>query len=860
MTDWTAFTAIAKELTRHHSDAALKRCLQLLDSTVLDQLSTKDRLFMGLGFKEGSFLKLFRYVQKRDPELIPNAPYEAVQAYNSLVRTLFTPKVAATLVVQPRVQKMATPPKEPVAAAAPVHEEKPIAAALPPVEHKVDIEQVIREEKALSSKKSTPYFQKLFHPEFMVFPDLPVEANRILSQQFEGTDVDAVKPFYEGIAHQMQALAETAERRVKMFHEMGEYARIFSLRTLHAKHFKDLQDEYGALAQEIEGFAMTPKAFPKESFSQNQANLNAAYARFSTIKAHTAETLDHIIEEADLSEVRTEDDKSAIKRRLFEIFWNISPYNDLSENFVDTRHALSDQLKMASQRFYEGQIKEQELLEVCQEMPYEHDVVKLRNEISHRASRLKDLRDELIRLLRELLETRRLLEIAMLETREISGHIVAVVAILHDVENPFQAFAKAETKDDINYVFRTFWIRIEEVQPKIEETQKHSLELLQKSPYSIREAFLHALDSLEELMGINTQLVERIQRELKSEEALFELVISHMHGIEKSYGFTRPFSFFMLIPEHKMRRECLEEAMALDKKLQEVVHFAKAMQYVKTFEEERVDVILEAFEKQNLIVEASKKPADLKMAWNGYVERMKRAARLVEDEIFLDIGLLDRHALMDVDQQELNRTLRLAVDRAKGYIFEDLKSASDLPLCTLTKNWLQEDVKAWAQVPVDQTKSTDWLLEHLRRYCHYLFDAKIIMGTAHKMLLPTCLAFMNDLRSLARYVEEKLQEIRSKHRAEWGVEWIPEAYAIRALLECFEPEEETKESFLPLVKDIEAILAKIPEASTLHLADMQKELETHLEEIDQLAKDPKKEHPFIYIPGYLAFFDLRGER
>ena len=49
---------------------------------------------------------------------------------------------------------------------------------------------------------------------------------------------------------------------------------------------------------------------------------------------------------------------------------------------------------------------------------------------------------------------------------------------------------------------------------------------------------------------------------------------------------------------------------------------------------------------------------------------------------------------------------------------------------------------------------------------------------------------------------------------------------------------------------------QIPEHSKLQLADFQKELDQHLVEIELLAKDPKKEHPFIYIPGYLAFFDV----
>lgn len=752
-----------------------------------------------------------------------------------------------------------------------------------------EIENFIKQESENFKTKSAKYLQELFSPSLVSFTDLPQEANRILSEQFESTlqykgeltnelvteYKNEASSFYEKLLLQMEHLIQAAKERSEKLEEMTQYSKVFFALTAPAKHFKDLGELYHSLEEKVRRLSVSRQDIAKASFSENEDKLKNYYEEFMQLKAAMPKAIDALISEAEDSEQRAEDDKSAIKRRLFEIFWNISPYLDLAENFVDMRKMLTEKLSLGVRKFYAGELSSSELLALCQEMPYEHDVVKIRNEITHRSSRLKDLRDELLRLYREVQETRRFLELANFETQKVYAEILAhqntIRAILYDVENPFKSFSKANTKDAINYVFRTFWMRVEDVQPQIEHALAESLGLLQKAQNIIKDAFLKALDTLEETIslkqGTRAQLVVRTNNQMTaaSSDQLYTLVVSQMHSIEKTYKFAQPFSFFMLISEHKVRLEMMQEAMALDHHIQEVVDFAKAMQYVKTFEEERLDIILEAFERQHLVKDDDKALPALKKAWAIYVERHQRAARLVEDEIFLDIGLLDRHALMDVDQNELNKTLQIAISRANNHIFEsrygllaNLHEQSQSALCKKVYEDLKESLIDWSKVSVDASRTTDWLLEHLRNYCHDLFDAKILLGSEAKMLLPRALAFMNELRCLVGYIETSLQQKRTLHRAQWGPEWISECHAIRALIECYEPQTESSSAFGPLLKNIQAIIAQIPENKELQLAAIQKELEDHLMEIDEIAKDPKKEYPFIYIPGYVAFFDVGG--
>lgn len=755
-----------------------------------------------------------------------------------------------------------------------------------------EVELVQKQEAENVKVQSSPYLQKLFSGDLLGFTDLPGEVSRILSQSFMPTAIDVpelteavvaqykdeAKTFYAGLLSQMAALVEVATARVQKLDEMSKYARIFFTLTAPAKHFKDLETDYQLLEKNLQSLAIPKQEFVKDAFELNEKNLQEHYNRYLELKANMPKVIDGLLHAAEESEQRSEDDKSAIKRRLFEIFWNISPYLDLMENFQDMRKQLTDQLQDSLRKFYSGELSSKELLSICQEMPYEHDVVKLRNEITHRSARLKDLRDEILRLLCEVQETRRYLEIASLTNikiyQEIQGCQAAILTLLADVENPFSAFAKAQTKDDINYVFRKFWMRIEEVQPQVERLLLDATGYLEKAAGSLKVAFIRAVDTLEEAVslqaGSRPQLVTKVEQELQhaAQNELYNLLVSQIHAVEKKYGFSKAFSFFMAVADHKTRLSMLQEASVLDVRIQETIDFAKAMQYVKTFEEERVDIILEAFERQHIVVDASNTQTDfqgaLRRSWDLYRERMHRASRLVEDEIFLDIGLLDRHALMDVDQNELAKTLVLAIQRANKHIFEpkygllaNLQTiVANEPLCQKTLNRCKKGLEDWAKVQVDQAKGIDWLLEHLRNYCHCLFDAKILLGSHAKMLLPKCLEFINELRAFISTLESSLQEIRSEHRAQWGHQWIVECHAMRCELECFEPKEETKQAFEPLTKKIQALIDQIPEHSKLQLADCQKELDQHLDEIELLAKDPKKEHPFIYIPGYLAFFDV----
>lgn len=743
-------------------------------------------------------------------------------------------------------------------------------------------------------KSSMPLLSQLFAQDLLAYKDLPKEAERLIGERFdlqgEASYIldDAelqrlrqlIQNFSRGQLEKIGHLVQLGKGRgtkleeIELFHK--DYLKVVS----RIKFFKDLQQEFAHL-EEVP--AISKQELARGSVQEVEELLQSRYDVQLKFRQKLRELNEELNQKAFSTEQRCQDAKLAIKRRLFEIFWNITPYRDLAESLRDQRQALSLKLSQFVEEFYQGKISSAEFFSSIEELAYEHDVVKLRNEVTHRSARLKDLRDEIVRMREVCAEYRRLLEITSNNMEAVYRSLYALQPVLSliakDVEDPFQAFAKAVSKDDINYVFRNFWIRIEEVQPKLNQAQEQAKVLLIRSVSSLKNRLLLALNTLEELINEKTgkrpQLVVQAERELANVtgEDLLNAILGQMHAAEKQYRFLQPFSFFMNIADLNERKSMLTEARECHLEVSECREFAKQMQYIKTFEEERVDIILEVFEKEHLIGDEDDTLSHKKEAWAKHIQFLRHAACSVREEVFLDIGLLDRHALMDIEPERLISILKLSLEEAKRYINNTTYSAflrvaklsappANYPLCQTLRAHLESDVREWEQITISKDAGIDVHLDHLRHFCHYLFQAKVRLASDQEMLLPKCINILHELASAIRLIDAWIVKKRSEKGFAFGKSWVHETFILRAELEAFEPQDEKASNFRVIEEKIFQGIEKLPEVHDLKgenglpLALMRQELEDHLKEIESLAAQPKNEHPFIYIPGYLAFYDL----
>lgn len=659
-------------------------------------------------------------------------------------------------------------------------------------------------------RRANPVLQKLFSSEYMIYRDLPKKVEQLLAVQ-ETSDEQL---------QQINALLEIAKRRNVKLQELEFFQKDFAKMLAPLDSFKDLQKEKGALESEASKARLTRQ----ELFSAHVDEIEKLFQERTKLQemllAKVAEIAERLNKECEQLQMRAEFVKKTIFLRLFEIFTGVCPYKDLTETLSLLKQTLTDELLQLVDRFYSGEITCQEFSSGCEQLAYDHDVVKLRNEISYRSSRLKDLREVVYELYQEAINLRRLSEVTPQEKRyrDLLFLCRAMKDTIRDIENPFVAFAKATNKDEINYVFRAFWMKIEEFEPQI-----HSLKEGVNQEV-LKHTFLLAVDDLEEVLkltlGTRPPLVVHFERNVPGmtiEECIKDL--------EARYPFIRPFPFFMQISQSSMRQKCLQEANKLHEHIEKARHFAKLMQYIKTFEEERVDVILEAFEKEFYLEDEGRDEA--LSVWEKYLASMQRAVDFVIEEVLLEIGLLDMQALGDVDKEKLTKILQLATNHAH-YVAKRLSL---------------------------KFKEPGGLLENLRLFCHDLFDMKVLLASQKNSFVAKTLHVLNQYKDLIAYVQHFLEQERVHKSGLWGIPWIEECHKLRHIWEGTRWDD-----LRPLHKKLFDEIVKIPEIAQaqakgqdpLELQKRKEQFEEELSTCDSLSKKP--ELPFIYLPGYIRFF------
>lgn len=751
-------------------------------------------------------------------------------------------------------------------------------------------------------KRMQGSLQKLFSQENIAYVDLSKQVESALNREFshllpEQTvlspqDTEAVlvamNTFFDGQAKEIEAVVEKTKQRNDVLREIDFFYKDFLKLLAPLAQFKDLRSLQQELIQQIEPVVLTrqmlirvaPEDIEKK-ISDHKELMQAMFEKMGAI------TLD-IKNRCFALERRCQDAKQTVKRRLFELFTTISPYQDLLPLFLEQREHLNKQLYVLVDQFYRGECLIDDFVVRCQDMAYEHDVMMIRNEIAHRSARLKDLRDTLYLLFRDLQSSRRGLELdATVISEKIYRDFVllsrSLREVISQVEDPFKAFENATNKDEINHVFRQMWMKTEELQPKVKAQVDAVKKRLILKSQMLSEAFFKTADTLEdvirELEGKRPIIVAQVQKDLATalkevsgtngQERLYAFIEGQIQVLESKYSFIKPFSFFMSVKESKLRRKLLLLAKNSEAKMESIHTFAKAMQYMKTFEEERVDTILEAFERAYMIEEEQCSDKALEEAYSHYLQRIERAFSLVLEEVLLDIGLLDIHALMDVDTERLKKILRFAVTKATRYVSEldhmaeELKQRnSQTELFKKSLTYICEHLASWAQKELKKDETVDVILEHLRLFCHELIHMKLLRARQSENIVASFFSIILQLEMLAKVVEQWLEETRGAKSKKWGVPWIAECHEIRREIARFELEKFQSKELKPLIDKVFSQIEQIVEVreclankeDPLHLQIIKQELTGELTRLDQLHEHKAAQFPFFYLPGDQRFF------
>lgn len=555
----------------------------------------------------------------------------------------------------------------------------------------------------------------------------PFSLGAILTQEIREKIEALFKEFYKKGTEELLRLVERSKEVKKKIVEINQF-RSQVPQMLDAFH-----DSYD-LKNEVDAYKKHFLTLFKDKITSSA--IDEAYASYLLQKKEVEDAVEMLSNRRKYLSKVQKNIIHTIKRRLLEIFSGVTPFPDLKEKIQALRTRLLSELKEQKTRFCKGGISLNEYRGHMLELAYDRDVLQVLGELAFRATRLRELRLENYRLLKDTLRIQRLLEsVGAIHTPSYSeiAHLSKELSKnVHHLEDPFQLFIKADPVEQVNVVFRKVWVELEGLQHKQQIATESASLVLRADAEKIKKEFLKVLDDLEEILkettGKRPNLVGFFGERLLEENGL-ELnarLQRQMEEVEKRYPFTQPLSFFMHVHDQRVRQQMLLEAKKLDAQVEEVILFAKTLQYVKVFDEERVDDILEVFEARYCI-ENQGAPVAL---WQAHKEYIEQVIPLVLEEILLDIGLLDMRALLDIDEKKLQKALYQAQDVAKRQIEPLTQELSQYPCKSersftfKVKEALIKELVIWFREKVDPEASSDMLLQKLLDFCHLLFGVR----------------------------------------------------------------------------------------------------------------------------------------
>lgn len=688
-------------------------------------------------------------------------------------------------------------------------------------------------------RKAIPLYEDLYHPDLSLFEDLPKTLNVLLAVDPDtlpeklGPEIpETLDRFFQQQYQKAEKIVQVGQERKKKLDEIVEFQKLYFNELQFCSLYADLQKRKEEIEKEIASLTLSKEIFQKQESSQIDSAIQKMYERYLNMKEKAKDVLLSLENEARNLEAAKILAVHTIKRRLFEIFTSITPYADLQTKIQKLRSVACKYMENLDDQFYSGKITISDYRQGCFELAYEHDIMQLRADLSFRATRLRELREESHRLLEKVQQDRRLLDLlSFSKDQDIYKELLLVqeelFRFLHFIENPFQIFSKSEEFESVNTIFRKLWIELESLQPKVQTVTSVIDLYLKESAPRIQREFVRFLDDVEEVLKVDNkrpQLVHAFDVRMKERASdPWRSLQEECVRVEKTYPFVQPFSFFISLPD-RSRRNLLAQSKKTYEDVQHALSFAKDLQYIKTFEEERVDDILEAFERVSFIEDTNQN--ELISAWNAYVQRMEKSCKLVEEEVLFDVGLLDMKALYDVEVRRLKKTLLLAIEKADSFLHSN------------------------AVQTVEQESAQ--LLQQLGSLCHLLFKQKIGREKNNPIALKAL--FINGSRNLLLQGEEYIQQERKKTNKFLANPWIEEFHSLRKEAEKLELYDDDLNGMLEIYTNICTQLDAIDELKRASFLDAhKKEL---LQLLDQIKTLPKEQYPLFSIPGYLDYFAI----
>ena len=452
----------------------------------------------------------------------------------------------------------------------------------------ISLNRELQEKYQDLQRRCIPFYEEVCRIDFIMFVDLPKELEEIVHEDPPNdvlipgplTDVKnevekKLQQFFERQFHRGKELIEKGRERKKLLDVVKTFQTHYEQSLVMCSLYPDMQKKRTEILKDIQQLTLDKNMFQKLSSTETDEYMKKYADQYQTMLKNSVKTIQEIQEECHKLEDAKIVATHTIKRRLFEIFSILTPYADL-QNRLEKMHAFAcNQIERFDDLFYKGKIALSDYRLGCFELAYDHDIMQLRSDLSFRATRLRELREETHRLLNTVLQMRRLFDIISFSKEDdIYKEILLVQDELFQylflLENPFQVFAKCVEFESVNTMFRKLWIELESLQPKVQTVAAVADLHFKKQTPVLQKKFMHLLDDLEEVLKVENkrpQLVNGFQVRMKDVQTEPWIALKNEFLlVEKTYPFVQPFSFFFAIEDANVRKKLLLQSKEIFEK------------------------------------------------------------------------------------------------------------------------------------------------------------------------------------------------------------------------------------------------------------------------------------------------------
>ena len=686
------------------------------------------------------------------------------------------------------------------------------------------LDREIKKKYADLQRKAVPYIAEFMTPNLRQYQDLYKEAVHLvestteipfqgilfLSENVQKQVLQRLDLFLTELEQKIENLVVLGHTRNKKIRELEQFQTEYGALLHGLTCYLDMQKQYADEMHALRALKINKEIFLKMKRADIDECVATRYSTYLRMKEESEQKIHRYKEMTQSLYQQCQDSTHTLKRRLPEIFAEESPYPDLLDSLARVHTTLKVNIQEKQKLFFNGKLTLDAFRVHLSNLAYDHDVRHLRNELESRTKRLRELRAASLLPIEPLQAAKRNFEIMQLTHKEPLYRKIVDTShdckkILEHLENRRELFKDSMTFESVSSTMKRLWLQVEERQQKAKEliAQCESIFTLHADPFQKR--LFQLLNDLEEItlekLGKRPNLYDFYEQKLKerSPKSHWEQLCLICDEIEQKFPYVKPISFFLLFTESSERKKCLQEACISLEHIQETVAFAKSMQYIKTFEEERVDDFLELFEHKQLLLENEYTPSECVASWKRYTAFMEKSCFQVQVEVFLDIGLLDQKALLDIEEDKLTQTLKNAVMRAKLHL-EDPDQGTISLLRRLPgskeRDQLLQGFGAWILASQNDANDSRTWMERLRSFCNLFFQARVLLNepsgnrsslTAHILLAA---------RSLVDALEQFIQKKRGRSELLHLVNpWIEECHMLQEWIEAWEVEHETKEIY-----------------------------------------------------------------